>query len=225
MSKKIESKFSSKKIVKGMFALSLIFAIFGTIFFSIMTVLTVQKLDKVDFSSYLSYTDTLEVNKVYGSATQYKVSHILNIENHTPEKLTIDIIVTYKNSDGSMFVKTKEVVLQAAVTQNVYVYYYHEDSLVTMQTVNFRLDNKVNFTVLYDNATYDRLYQDYNIITFGNVRQNIMLMAICILMLVLITILYVVTMAMFKNNSKKYRNRKFKSKENSNESNRSEQSL
>ena len=222
MSKKIASKQSSKKIVKGLFALAFVFAVLGTIFFSIMTVLTVQKLDKVDFSSYLSYTDTLEVNKVYGSATQYKVSHILNIENHTTEKLTIDIIVTYKNSDGSLFVKTKEVVLQAVVTQNVYVYYYHEDNLVTMQAVNFRLDNKVNFTVLYDSATYDRLYQNYNIITFGNVRQNIMLMAICILMLVLITILYVVTMAMFKNNSKKIKNRKFKPKENNNESNRSE---
>ena len=222
MSKKIASKQSSKKIVKGLFALAFVFAVLGTIFFSIMTVLTVQKLNKVDFSSYLSYTDTLEVNQVYGSTSQYKVSHILNIENHTTEKLTIDILVTYQNSDGSLFVKTKEVVLQAAVTQNVYVYYYHEDNLVTMKAVSFRLTNKVNFTVLYDNAAYNRQYQNYNIITFGNVRQNIMLMAICILMLVLIIVLYVVTMAMFKNNSKKLKNRKIKPKEKDNESNRSE---
>ena len=224
MSKKIESKFSSKKIVKGMFALSLIFAIFGTIFFSIMTVLTVQKLDKVDFSSYLSYESDLDINQVYGGS-QYKVSHTLIIQNHTTEKLTIDIKVIYKNGEGGVFVKTKEVVLQANTTQNVYMYYYHEDSNITMYSANFKLDNKTSFSVLYDHDTYSRLYSDYNIITFGNVRQNIMLMAICILMLVLICILYGITLVMFKNNSKKYRNRKFKSKENSNESNRSEQSL
>lgn len=216
--KKIESKLSSRKIVNRVFALVCIFAVIGTIFFSIMTVLTNVRLNKTDYSSYLSFEDYLSTNEVFGSSTQYKVSHTLYIHNHTTEKLTVDLVLTYINSDNSIFVKSKSVILQADTVQNIYFYYYHSDSAVALKSIGFRLDNKTSFGVLYDTETYERLYEGYNIITFGHVRQYILLMAMCILVLVISVILYLITLSMYNNAPKKKRKRKVKT----NESNRSE---
>ncbi|MBQ9792062.1 MAG: hypothetical protein IJW28_05755, partial [Clostridia bacterium] len=137
--KKMVLKHSSKKIVNRVFALVFAVAVFGTIFFAIMTFITNVNLNKTDFSSYLSFSDEIDINKVYGSSTQYKVSHTINVTNYTREKLTIDLVLTYKNEDNTIFVKTKTVVLNPSVKQNVYMYYYHDTNSVELKSINFRL--------------------------------------------------------------------------------------
>ena len=219
MSKKIESKSIYEKIVNRVFALVVIFASLGTIFFAIWTVINNINLSKVDYSSYISYVDDIDINSVYG-ASEYKISHTITIKNHARERMVVDMVLTYESSSGSIFVKNKTVTILPVERQNVYVYYYYDDSGVTLKSLNFRVEGNSNFSTMYKDDVYDRLYQDVSIVTFSTVLQSIMLMAMCILVLIISIVLYLITKSMFKSNAKKSRRRKVK-----NESNRSEQSL
>ena len=185
-------------VMNRVFTLSILLCVIGTFIFAIMTIISSISLSQVDYSSYISFSDTLECNKVYDS-DEYKITHRVRLNNHILEKFKVDMIFNYVDSYGVTFSKVKSINVSRDKYQDIVVYFYREHT-VTLSSVSIRVSSSDEYTVMFKDSVYDEIYpSDYYIATLGNIQQCVILMAIFIILLVLVVVIYLIARQMYTN--------------------------